>query len=110
MYCEKCKKDVEDGAKFCPRCGEKAVKKTEEVKETKAVKKEVKEESSGLGIAGMVIGIISLLLSFVAICESIWLVVYWVTPVVVTCSVESFTSAATATDIIAISNVMKISI
>ena len=74
MYCEKCKKDVEDGAKFCPRCGEKAVKKTEEVKETKAVKKEVKEESSGLGIAGMVIGIISLLLS--------WLLVFILLPVI----------------------------
>ena len=78
MFCSKCGKKVEKGIKFCPSCGEKVVES--KVEEKKEVKKEVvkaepvkKEEpvktntnqgSSGLGIASMIIGIVSFILSW----------------------------------------------
>jgi len=86
MFCSKCGKEIEKGAKFCAGCGEKVTSKKEtvkaekvekEVKVTKKVeepKTEVKQESSGLGIAGMVIGIISFLLS--------WAIVFILLPVI----------------------------
>lgn len=86
MFCSKCGKEIEKGAKFCAGCGEKVTAKKETIKAEK-VEKEVKEvkkveepkttatqESSGLGIAGMIIGIISFLLS--------WSIVFILLPVV----------------------------
>ena len=86
MFCSKCGKEIEKNAKFCAGCGEKVTAKKETVKaekvekEVKVAKKveepktEVKQESSGAGIAGMVIGIISLLLS--------WAIVFILLPVI----------------------------
>lgn len=69
MICNNCGKEVENGTKFCASCGT----KVEEVVSTKVEKKEeVKVEpvkssnqgSSALGIVSMVLGIISIILSW----------------------------------------------
>ena len=74
MFCSKCGKKVEKGVKFCPSCGEKVVESKVEEKKEEVKKEVVKVEpvkkaeptgSNGLGIAGMVIGIVSIVLSFV---------------------------------------------
>ena len=72
MFCSKCGKEVEKGVKFCPGCGTKVAEtKTEEKKEVKKevvkaepVKQEEPQRSSGLGIAAMVIGIVSFILAW----------------------------------------------
>ncbi len=62
MICSKCGKELENNAKFCNSCGSKVEEK--KVAEVKEVKKEEPRRSNGLGIAGMVIGIVSIILSF----------------------------------------------
>ena len=69
MFCGKCGKKVEEGTKFCPGCGEKVVAKKEEkkVEEKKVVKAEPVKEApkrKGLAIAGLVLGIIAIILSW----------------------------------------------
>ena len=66
MFCSKCGKEIKKDTKFCSNCGEKVSEVKKEVKKVEPVKvEEPKKESSGLGIAGMIIGIISLLLSWI---------------------------------------------
>ena len=83
MECKKCGKKVTKGTKFCTNCGEEVIfeeKKTTSTKAAKAVearaekveavkveepKKEVKKESNGLAIAGMVLGIVGLVFTLI---------------------------------------------
>lgn len=76
MFCNKCGKEIEKGTKFCPGCGEKVVEKKEEkvAEPKKVVASEPATESNGLGIAGMVMGIISVLLC--------WSIAFIIVPVV----------------------------
>ena len=55
MYCPKCGYQNDEGVKFCSKCGASLI---EEIKKTEPKKKE------GLGTASLVLGIISLVLSF----------------------------------------------
>ena len=61
MFCPKCSKENEENVKFCSKCG---TSLTEEKKEVKEVK-----ENEGLGVASLVIGIISILF---ALTLNIW--------------------------------------
>lgn len=75
MNCEKCGKKNTKTAVFCTNCGAELKKaeeaETQKVVEAKATEKKVevvetkKEEGKGLAIAGMVLGIVGLLLSFI---------------------------------------------
>ena len=83
MECKKCGKKVTKSTKFCTNCGEEVIfeeKKTTSTKAAKAVKaraekveavkveepkKEVKKESNGLAIAGMVLGIVGLVFTLI---------------------------------------------
>ena len=58
MYCPKCGTENEQGSKFCSKCGAAMVE---------GKKEEKKKSGEGLGTASLVLGIISLVLSFTCI-------------------------------------------
>ncbi len=66
-FCEECGQKLLKNEKFCPKCGKKQVE--EKVAVSKTVKntevKKAKSSTEGLGTASMVLGIISLIFSFV---------------------------------------------
>ena len=61
-YCENCGTKIEKDGLYCPKCGKKD--KTKEVKEQKQIENN-DNKKEGLGTASMIIGIISLVLSFI---------------------------------------------
>lgn len=68
MYCNNCGKEIDDNAFVCPHCGVKTVSQRNEIVlvEDKKV--------NGLGIAGFVVSLVSLLLGFYMICSIVGLV------------------------------------
>lgn len=103
MFCSKCGKKIEDGTKFCPGCGSKAEAKKETVKAepVKTVKKE-ESESNGLGIAGMVMGIISIILAFFL---SVFILIIPIVGLILSCVAKGkkgFKIAGIITNIVAI--------
>ena len=66
-YCEECGQKLSKNEKFCPQCGKKQSEEAVVVNKTvkKEEEKKVKSSADGLGTASMVIGIISLIFSFI---------------------------------------------
>lgn len=68
MFCRKCGKEVAEDVRFCPNCGEDQWEESEKVEEKPVeVKKEEKQELSGLLLAAKVLIIITMILAFWAI-------------------------------------------
>ena len=67
-YCGNCGKEIEEGTVFCPECGKKVELPKEEQIETLSQTTETPvKKSTGLSIAGMVLGILALLLGLVTL-------------------------------------------
>ena len=64
MFCSKCGNKVRNTDKFCPKCGNNL--KTESTSEKETVVEEVNSNYKGLATASMVIGIVSIVCSFLA--------------------------------------------